>query len=148
MVAVKYFQHFLNVIDKTHAHCKFLSFYFSWNLVWKQEDVFLYKVKCWITTNLWKSDKHHSLISAWKKAKRKLQKFLEYHPELTNPTEVRRDFNRNDIVKLPKIILKTFIGKGNRLRRRSTQVCLITKVSLTLKTFIWKHILTNPLCKQ
>ena len=31
-----------------------------------------------------------------KKAKRKLQRFLEYHPEMTNPIEIRRDFKRND----------------------------------------------------
>ena len=45
-----------------------------------------------------------------KKAKRKLQRFFEYHPEMTNPIEIRRDFKRNDGVKLPKIILKTLSG--------------------------------------
>ena len=45
-----------------------------------------------------------------KKAKRKLQRFIEYHPEMTNPIEIRRDFKRNDGVKLQKITLKTFSG--------------------------------------
>ena len=44
-----------------------------------------------------------------KKTKRKLQRFLEYHPEMTNPIEICRDFKRNDGVKLVKITLKTFI---------------------------------------
>ena len=43
-----------------------------------------------------------------KQAKRKLQRFLEYHPEMTNPIEICRDFKRNDGVKLVKITLKTF----------------------------------------
>ena len=45
-----------------------------------------------------------------KKAKRELQRFLEYHPEMTDPIEICRDFKRNDGVKLPKITLKTFSG--------------------------------------
>ena len=45
-----------------------------------------------------------------KKAKRKLQRLLEYHQEMTNPIEIRRDFKRNDGVKLPKITLKTLSG--------------------------------------
>ena len=45
-----------------------------------------------------------------KKAKRKFQRFLKYHPEITNPIKVRRNFKRNDGVKLPKITLKTFSG--------------------------------------
>ena len=45
-----------------------------------------------------------------KKAKRKLQRLLEYHQEMTNPIEIRRDFKRNDGVKLPKITLKTHSG--------------------------------------
>ena len=45
-----------------------------------------------------------------KKAKQKLQRFLEYHPEMTSAIEIRRDFKRNDGVKLPKITLKTFSG--------------------------------------
>ena len=45
-----------------------------------------------------------------KKAKRKLQIFLKYHPKMTNQIEIRRDFNRNDEVKLPKITFKTFSG--------------------------------------
>ena len=36
-----------------------------------------------------------------KKAKRKLQRFLEYHPNTTNPIEIRRDLKRNDGMKLP-----------------------------------------------
>ena len=43
-----------------------------------------------------------------KKAKRKLQRFLEYHPKMTNPIEIREDFKSNDEVNLPKITLKTF----------------------------------------
>ena len=36
--SVKYFWHFLNFIDKTHAHC---SFQLSWNLFWKyQNEIF------------------------------------------------------------------------------------------------------------
>ena len=34
-----------------------------------------------------------------KKSKRKLQKFLEYHPESSIPIEIRRDVRRNDGVK-------------------------------------------------
>ena len=45
-----------------------------------------------------------------KKAKQKLQRFLEYHPENTNPIEIHRDFKRNGGVKLPKITLKNFRG--------------------------------------
>ena len=45
-----------------------------------------------------------------KKAKRKLQRFLEYHPKMTNLIAIRRDFKRNDRVKLPNITLKTFSG--------------------------------------
>ena len=45
-----------------------------------------------------------------KKSKRKLQKFLEYHPELSIPIEIRRDARRNDGVKLPKIVLRKFSG--------------------------------------
>ena len=43
-----------------------------------------------------------------KKSKRKLQKFLEYHPESSVPIEIRRDVRRNDGVKLPKIVLRKF----------------------------------------
>ena len=43
-----------------------------------------------------------------KKSKRKLQKFLEYHPESSLPIEIRRDVRRNDGVKLPKIVLRKF----------------------------------------
>ena len=45
-----------------------------------------------------------------KRAKRKLQKFLDCHPEMTNPIEIRRDSKRNHGVNLPKIDLKTFSG--------------------------------------
>ena len=45
-----------------------------------------------------------------KKSKRKLQKFLEYHPEPSVPIEIGRDARRNDGVKLPKIVLRKFIG--------------------------------------
>ena len=45
-----------------------------------------------------------------KKVKRKLQRFLEYYPEMKNPIEIRSDFKRNDGVKLPKTTLKTFSG--------------------------------------
>ena len=41
-----------------------------------------------------------------KKSKRKLQKYLEYHPELSIPIEIRRDVRGNDEVKLPKITRK------------------------------------------
>ena len=34
-----------------------------------------------------------------KKSKRKLQKFSEYHPELSVPIDIRRDARRNDGVK-------------------------------------------------
>ena len=71
-----------------------------------------------------------------KKAKQKLQRFLEYHLEMTNPIKIHRDFKRDDGVKLPKKTLKTFSGDPldwNRLRRRLRQLCTITKVSLTLK---------------
>ena len=34
-----------------------------------------------------------------KKAKRKLQKFIECYPETINPIEIRRDLKRNDGVK-------------------------------------------------
>ena len=43
-----------------------------------------------------------------KKSKRKLQKFLEYHPESSSPIEIRRDVRRNDGVKLPKIVFRKF----------------------------------------
>ena len=36
-----------------------------------------------------------------KKTKQKLQRLLEYHPEMTNQIEIHRDFKRNDGVKLP-----------------------------------------------
>ena len=45
-----------------------------------------------------------------RKAERKLQRLLEYHPEMTSPIEISRDFKRNDGSKLPKITLKTFSG--------------------------------------
>ena len=45
-----------------------------------------------------------------KKSKRKLQKFLEYHPESSVPIEIRRDARRNDRVKLPKVVLRKFSG--------------------------------------
>ena len=45
-----------------------------------------------------------------KKEKRKLQRFLEYYPEIADPLEIRRDFKRNEGVKLPVITLKTFCG--------------------------------------
>ena len=45
-----------------------------------------------------------------KKSKRKLQKFLEHHPESSVPIEIRRDAKRNEGVKLPKIVLRKFIG--------------------------------------
>ena len=45
-----------------------------------------------------------------KKYKRKLQKFLEYHPKLPIPIETRRDARQNDSVKLPKIVLRKFSG--------------------------------------
>ena len=45
-----------------------------------------------------------------KKSKRKLQKFLEYHPDSSVPIEIRRDARRNDGVKLPKIVLRRFSG--------------------------------------
>ena len=46
-----------------------------------------------------------------KKAKRKLQRFPEYHPQRAIPIEIRTNFKRNDGVKLPKINLKTFSGE-------------------------------------
>ena len=45
-----------------------------------------------------------------KKSKRKLQKFLEHHPESSIPTEIRRGARRNDRVKLMKIVLIKFNG--------------------------------------
>ena len=45
-----------------------------------------------------------------KKSKRKLQKFLEYHPQSAVPIEIGRDARRNDGVKLPKIVLRKIIG--------------------------------------
>ena len=45
-----------------------------------------------------------------KKSKRKLQKFLEYHPKLSIPIEITRDARRNDGVKLTKIVLRKFSG--------------------------------------
>ena len=45
-----------------------------------------------------------------KKSKRKLQKFLECHPEPSVPIEIGRDARRNDGVKLPKIVLRKIIG--------------------------------------
>ena len=45
-----------------------------------------------------------------KKSKRKLQKFLEYHPELSIPIEIKRDTRRNGGVKIPKIVLRKFSG--------------------------------------
>ena len=45
-----------------------------------------------------------------KKSKRKLQKFLEYHPESSVLTEIRRDARQNGGVKLPKIVLRKFSG--------------------------------------
>ena len=45
-----------------------------------------------------------------KKAKGKLQRFLEYHPEMTKPVEIRRDFKRNHGEKFPNTTLKTFSG--------------------------------------
>ena len=42
--------------------------------------------------------------------KRKLQKYLEYHPESSAPIETRRDARRNDRVKLPKTVLRKFRG--------------------------------------
>ena len=43
-----------------------------------------------------------------KKAKWKLQRFLEYHTEMTNPIEIRRDFKKTDGVKLPKNNFENF----------------------------------------
>ena len=45
-----------------------------------------------------------------KKSKRKLQKFLEYHPESSVPIKISRDARRNDGVKLLKIVLRKFSG--------------------------------------
>ena len=44
------------------------------------------------------------------KLKRKLQKYLEYHPESSAPIETRRDARWNDRVKLPKTVLRNFRG--------------------------------------
>ena len=44
-----------------------------------------------------------------KKSKRKLQKFLEYHPESSVTIEIRRDARRNKGVKLPKIVLENSV---------------------------------------
>ena len=43
-----------------------------------------------------------------KKAKQKLQRFLEYHLEMTNPIKIHRDFKRDDGVKLPKKNFENF----------------------------------------
>ena len=43
-----------------------------------------------------------------KKAKRELQRFLEYHPEMTDPIEICRDFKRNDGVKFAKNNFENF----------------------------------------
>ena len=45
-----------------------------------------------------------------RKAKQKLQRFFEYHPEMTNPIEICKDFKRNGGVKLTIITLKTYSG--------------------------------------
>ena len=53
------------------------------------------------------------LNMSMKKAKRKLQKFLEYHPntEETNTFTLQKTNSSNrDGVRLPKIVLKTFSG--------------------------------------
>ena len=45
-----------------------------------------------------------------KKSKKKQQKFLEYQQEPSVPIEIRRDVRQNDGGKLPKIVLRKFIG--------------------------------------
>ena len=50
-----------------------------------------------------------------KKSKKKLQKFLEYHPEPSVPIEIRRNARRNEGVKLPKIVFRKLSGDPLRL---------------------------------
>ena len=71
-----------------------------------------------------------------KRAKRKLRRFLDCHPEMTNPIKIRRDSKRNHGVNLPKIVLKTFSGDPldwKSFNETLRQLCTVTKVSLTLK---------------
>ena len=65
-----------------------------------------------MTVNLWIiSQKATKFNMSLRKAKPKLQRFLEYHPEMINPIEIRKDFRRNNRVKLPTITLKTYCGE-------------------------------------
>ena len=66
-----------------------------------------------------------------KKSKRKLQKFLEYHPESSLPIEIRRDVRRNDGVKLPKIVLRK-LEKSSR--RHSKQLFIVVTVLVILRS--------------
>ena len=70
-------------------------------------------------------------------SKRKLQKFLEYHPESSVPVEIRRDARRNDGVKLPKIVLRKFIGDPldwNLSTRHSKQLFIVVSVLVILRS--------------
>ena len=72
-----------------------------------------------------------------KKSKRKLQKFLEYHPESSVLVEIRRDARRNDGVKLPKIVLRKFIDgplDWNLSTRHSEQLFIVVTVLVKLRS--------------
>ena len=62
---------------------------------------------------------------------------------MTNPIEIRRDFKRNDGVKLLKITLKTFSGDPLDWKsfKETFDAAVHNKESIT-------NILINPLCKQ